>query len=125
MIASGIGWLLVASGLLTGAVGVAALLLPRPFLQFGFGVENSDASVVFFARHWGVLILAFGALIAFAAYDATVRVPILAAAAVEKLAIGLFIFGGPMKRTRAMTALAFGDGLFAALYIAYLVGVTT
>jgi hypothetical protein len=46
----------------------------------------------------------------------------LVAAAIEKFAVVLLIFFGPMKRTRAMTAIAIMDGAFATIYVAYLAG---
>jgi hypothetical protein len=122
MLASSIGWILVASGLISAGAGLAALLFPHLSLRLGFGVESPLSSLVFFVRHWGVLILAVAALIVYSAYAPTVRAPVLAAAAIEKVAIGLLTFFGPMKRTSAMTAIAIGDGAFAILYIAYLAG---
>jgi len=122
MLASSIGWILVASAIITAGAGLAALFFPHLFLRLGFGVESPISSLVFFVRHWGVLILAIAALIVYSAYAPTVRAPVLAAAASEKFAIGLLTFFGPMKRTTAMTAIAVGDGAFAILYVAYLVG---
>ena len=122
MLASSIEWILVASGVITAGAGLAALLFPHLFLRLGFEVENPSSSLVFFVRHWGVLISVVGALIVYSAYAPTVRAPILAAAAIEKFAIGLLTFFGPMKRTTAMTAMAVGDGAFGILYVAYLAG---
>src|SRR5262244_3676844 len=122
MLASSIGWILVASGIITGGAGLAALFFPHLFLQLGFGVESPNTPLVFFVRHWGVLILAIGALIVYSAYAPPFRAPVLAAAAIEKFAIGLLTFFGPMNRTTAMTAIAVGDGAFAILYVAYLAG---
>jgi len=122
MLASSIEWILVASGIITAGAGLAALLFPHLFLRLGSGVESPITPLVFFVRHWGVLIFAIGALIVYSAYHPTVRAPVLAAAAIEKFAIGLLTFFGPMKRTTAMTAIAVGDGAFAILYVAYLAG---
>jgi hypothetical protein len=72
--------------------------------------------------HWGVLIAAVGALVLYAAFAPAVRESVLIAAAAEKIAIVLLIFFGPLKRTTVMTAIAAADGLFAALYLAYLAG---
>src|SRR5215469_11274569 len=119
MLASSLGWILVASGIITAVAGLAALLFPHLFLRVGFGVESNNP-FVFFVRHWGVLIFAVGALIVYSAYAPTVRAPVLVAAAIEKFAIGLLTFFGSMKRTTAMTAIAIGDGAFAILYVAYL-----
>jgi len=122
MLAASIGWILLVSGMITAGAGLVATLFPHLFLRFGFGVESPIGSFVFFVRHWGVLISAVGALIVYSAYVPTVRAPVLAAAAMEKLAIGLLTFFGPMKPTTAMTAMAIGDGAFGILYVAYLVG---
>ncbi len=117
-----IGWILVASGAITAGGGLAALLFPHLFLRLGFGVENPASVALFFVRHWGVLILAIGGLIFFSAYAPAFRVPVLIAAAMEKFAVGLFAFFGPLRRTSGMTAIAIIDGIFAILYVAYLVG---
>src|SRR5215510_15413359 len=122
MLASSIGWILVVSGIITAGAGLSALLFPHLFLRLGFGVESPSSSLVFFVRHWGVLIFVVAALIVYSAYAPTFRAPVLAAAAIEKFAIGLLTFFGSMKRTTAMTAIAVGDGAFAILYVAYLAG---
>jgi hypothetical protein len=114
--------ILVVSGLITAGGGLAAFLLPKLFLRFGFGDESPTDSAVFFVCHWGVLIIAVGALIVYCAYVPTIRVPVLVAAVVEKFAIGLLVFFGPLKRTAGMTAVALVDGFFAVLYVAYLAG---
>ena len=88
-----------------------------------FSDQRPSAQALFFVRHWGVLILAFGALIFYSAHMQTIRNPILIAAAAEKFALVLFIFLGPVKRTPAMTALAAMDTLFALLYVASLAGI--
>ena len=122
MLASSIEWILVASGIITAGAALAALLFPQRFLRLGFCVESPMSSLVFFVRHWGVLILAVAGLIVYSAYAPIVRAPVLAAAAIEKFAIGLLTFFGPVKRTTAMTAIAFGDSAFAILYVSYLAG---
>src|SRR5215467_1266675 len=113
---------LVASGIMTAGAGLAALLFPDLFLRSGFGVDSSISSLVFFVRHWGVLIFVVAALIVYSAYVPAVRTPVLVAAAIEKFAIGFLTFFGPTKRTRGMTTLAIGDGVFAILYVGYLAG---
>lgn len=122
MLVSSIGWILVASGVITAGGGLAALFFPHLFLRLGFGVENLASSAVFFVRHWGVLIFVVAGLIGYSAYAPATRTPVLIAAAIEKFAIGLVVFFGPMKRTNAMTAIAILDGIFAILYVAYLAG---
>ena len=85
-----------------------------------FRAESPISPLVFIVQHWGVLIFVVGALIIYSAYVPTVRAPVLIAAAIEKFAIGLLTFFGPVKRTTALTAVAVGDGAFAILYVAYL-----
>jgi hypothetical protein len=98
------------------------MLFPAALLRLVFGVGDCGGSTTFFVRHWGMLILAVGALIAYSAYAPMVRPAVLTAAAVEKIAIVALIFLGPLKRTAGMTAVAAIDGGFAAIYIAYLAG---
>jgi hypothetical protein len=122
MLTSSIGWILVASGVITAGGGLAALLFPHLFLRLGFGVESPASSAVFFVRHWGVLIFAVAALIVHSAYAPATRTPVLVAAAIEKFAMGFMVYFGPVKRTGAMTAIAIVDGTFAVLYVVYLAG---
>jgi hypothetical protein len=118
---SSLAWILIVSGLVTAGGGFAALISPRLLLRLGFGVESPQNAALFFVRHWGVLIVAVAALIVYGAYNPEIRTPILVAAAVEKFAIGFFVFFGPLKRTIGMTAVSIVDGLFAILYVVYLV----
>jgi hypothetical protein len=120
MLASSIGSILVASGAITAAGGLTALLLPQPFLRLGFGVKSTDGVTVLFVRSWGVLVFVIGGLIVYSAYVPTARTPVLTAAAIEKFALVGLIFFGPVNRTTAMTAIAIIDGFFATLYVAYL-----
>ena len=122
MLASSIGWILIVSGLVTAGAGLAAFLLPKLLLRLGFDDERPSGSAVFIVRHWGVLIIAVGALTVYSAYVPTIRVPVLVAAVVEKFAIGIMVFVGPLKRTGGMTAVALVDGFFAVLYVVYLAG---
>jgi hypothetical protein len=77
---------------------------------------------VFFVQHWGVLVFVVGCLIIYSAYAPAIRVPVLIAAAVEKFALGLLVFFGPVRRTSGMTTSAVVDAVFAILYVVYLVG---
>jgi len=120
VLTTSIGWVLVVSGIVTAGGGLVALLFPHFNLRSTYGDESPTSVSVFFVRHWGVLILAVGGLIILSAYDPAIRVPILVAAAVEKFAIGLLVFFGPVKRTSGMTVVAIVDGIFALLYVGYL-----
>ena len=113
-------WIIAASGIITAVAGLTALLAPHLLLRLGFEVESAPGSTVFLVRHWGVLLFVVGALIAYSIGTPEIRTPILLAAAVEKIAIGLLLFLGSVKRTSPMTAIALGDALFAILYIAFI-----
>jgi hypothetical protein len=110
-------------GIGTAAGGLAGLFLPRTTLQLVFEVKSSDGTTMFFLRHWGALLFVVCALTVDSAYVPAARVPILTASIIEKIAIVLLIFFGPLKRTVAMTALGIMDGILAVLFIAYLAGV--
>ncbi|HMD01475.1 MAG TPA: hypothetical protein VKG44_00795 [Candidatus Baltobacteraceae bacterium] len=110
-------WILVISGVVTAGGGLAALFAPHMLLRLAFGVSSVEGALLFFVRHWGVLIFVIGALIVEGAYAPAIRPPVLAAAAIEKFAVVILVFFGPLKRTAAMTAIALMDGLFALLYI--------
>ncbi len=120
MLAPAIEWILVFSGGVTSLGGLFAAAAPRALLRAVFGVGEADAALLFFARHWGVLIFAVGALLVWAAYDPSLRTAVLAAAALEKLVIVAMILFGPLRRTQLMTVAAAADGTFAILYLAYL-----
>ena len=70
---------------------------------------------MFFVQHWGVLVFVVGCLIIYSAYAPAIRVPVLIAAAVEKFALGLLVFFGPVRRTSGMTTSAVVDAVFAIL----------
>jgi hypothetical protein len=123
MLASSIIWILIVSGVGTAAGGLAGLFLPRTTLRLVFGAKISDGTTMFFVRHWGALLFVVCALTVYSAYVPASRVPILTASIIEKIAIVVLIFFGPMKRTVAMTVFGIMDGVLAVLFIAYLAGV--
>jgi hypothetical protein len=122
MLARHIVWILAVSGAITAGGGLAAFLNPHLFLRLGFGIDRPESASLFFVRHWGVLILTVGALIAYCAYVPSIRTPVLVAGATEKFAIGILALFGPLKRTSGMNAVAIVDGIFAVLYVVYLAG---
>jgi hypothetical protein len=115
-----IGWILVVSGVLTALAGAGAFLFPKALLRLVFGVGDAVAAILFFTRHWGVLIFVVGALLAVVANEPGLRAPVMIAAAIEKYAILFLVFFGPLKRTPGMTLVAAFDGSLAAIYSLYL-----
>jgi hypothetical protein len=122
MLAASIGWILIVSGIATAMGGLAALIFPEAVMRLIFGAERTESLTMFFVRHWGALLFVVCALTAYSAFFPSSRVPILTAAIIEKAAVVLLIFFGPVKRTPAMTAIASTDGILAALFLAYLAG---
>jgi len=100
MLASSIKWILVISGVLTAAGGLAALLLPRPTLKLVFGTDNAGVLTDFFTRRWGALLFVVCSLTIYAAFFPDTRGPILAAAIFEKVIIFILIFFGNLIRAR-------------------------
>jgi hypothetical protein len=122
MLSSSIGWILIVSGSVAAAGGLAACLFPQPVLQFLVGTKSTDGLTMLFVRHWGALLCVVCALTVYSAYFPTTRTPILTAAIIEKFVIVVLIFFGPVKRTVAMTAVAVLDGTLAILFAGYLAG---
>lgn len=83
---------LIGVGVMT-ATPVLSLMNPEQLA--GYGVESPDLVVTTLLQHRGVLQLALGAAIVWAAFDRRVRVPVLLAATVTKGAGVLLILTRP------------------------------
>jgi len=68
------------------------LLGPGRVFQLAFAIKAADDAILFFVRHWGVLLFVVGALIGWSAQAPVARAPILAAASFEKFAAVLMLF---------------------------------
>jgi len=121
MITAHIQPLLVITGFIT-ALAAVMFIAPRPLLKLVFNVEKADSITLLVARHWGLLVGLIGMLLVFAAYEPNVRVPAMAMATAEKIAIAGLIFLGPLKRNAVMWMIAFGDGTMAVIYLMYFAG---
>jgi hypothetical protein len=113
--------ILLVSGIVT-AGAIAAFFAPRSIVRVLFRDELIAPPGVLLARHWGLLVSLVGCLIIYAAYAPALRYPILIVAVVEKAVLIALFFVGGVRWSPAMQAVAVIDGLFAALYIAYLAG---
>lgn len=121
MIASHIAPILIVSGAVTAGL-IALALFPRPVSRLIFGIDKPDDLTVFLARYMGLLVALLGSLVAFSAFHAEVRTPVLIAVSTEKIFfVALVIFSG-VKRTPILVVAAIADACFALLYIAYLAG---
>src|SRR3954454_10275042 len=121
MLEYSIGWILINSGILGAAAGVAALLFPLTVLQILFGSSDTSPATLFFARHWGALLFVVCSLTVYAGLFPDSRGPILTAAAIEKIIIVVLILFGKPGRTSAMVAIAAVDGLLAIVFAVYLI----
>lgn len=116
MIAAQTGAILIVTGAIT-AGAFAAVVAPVAVLRLLFGVMSPDQLTIMIARHWALLVTLVGGLLVYAAYHPEVRVPVMIAAVVEKLAIGALIFASPWRRRISAATVAGGDTVIALLYI--------
>jgi hypothetical protein len=121
MIAIHIEFILLLTGTVTAIAGLQ-FFLPRRLAKKNFGEEPGSDTALLLARHWGMLVLCFGALLVLAAKNEAIRQPVMIAAAVEKLALAGNIFATSLRRHVPAAAIAIGDTLMALLYVAYLAG---
>jgi hypothetical protein len=121
MISAHIETILVVTGLAT-ALAIVQCVAPRRILRFAFGLEAPQPVTVLIASHWGLLIFLIGALLVYAAFQPSVRVPSMVIGAIEKLFFAGVIFFGDMPRTARATALAVVDAIIAVLYLMYFAG---
>jgi hypothetical protein len=121
MLAAHIELILLITGLATAGVLVVSVA-PVPVIKVVFGDAPSDATSLFIARHWGLLVCLVGALIVYSAYHVEVRVPTLIVAIVEKVALVLAILISPFRKRLPVLAIALADALMSAVYVMYLSG---
>jgi hypothetical protein len=107
------GTILLVIGIAT-ASAVALVFVPRLGLRLVFGDAAPDVLTTTLARHWGLLVALVGGLLIYAAYHPEVRIPVLAVAAIEKLAVGLF-FGTALPRSPIVMLVIVGDAVMALL----------
>jgi hypothetical protein len=87
-----------------------------------FGEAPTDEIGLAVARHWGLLIFLVGALLVYAAFHPAVRGPAMVIAVIEKVALGLGVFGTSLRKHYAAATVAAGDSVIALIYVLYLVG---
>jgi hypothetical protein len=121
MIDAHIEAILVVTGLAT-ALAIVLCVAPRRMLRLAFGFETPQPATLLMASHWGLLIFLIGALLVYAAFQPSVRVPSMVIATVEKLFFAGLVFFGNMPMSAPTKALAVGDTGIALLYLLYFAG---
>jgi hypothetical protein len=111
--------------IVTGAVTALALMqfiAPSPALRMVFGAAPADVVSIALARHWGLVIFLIGLMLIYAAFHPAVRDPAMVVAAVEKLVLGVGVFGTSLRSRPVAAAIAAGDSLIGLVYFLYLAG---
>jgi hypothetical protein len=116
-----IEFILLVTGVVT-AIGGLQFFLPRKLAKMNFGAEPAGDAAVLLARHWGMLVLCYGALLILASKDEAIRQPVMIAAAVEKAALVGNIFATSLRKHPSALVIAVADSLMTLLYVAYLAG---
>jgi hypothetical protein len=121
MIGVHIDIILIVTGALT-AVALLQFIAPASTLRTIYGDTPKDEVSRILARHWGLLIFLIGVLLIYAAFDPAVRTPAMLLAVIEKIALGVGVFGTSLRKHPMAAAIAAGDSLIALLYVLYLAG---
>jgi hypothetical protein len=121
MINAHIETILLCTGLAT-ALTIVQCVAPRRTLRFLFGLETPQPVTLLVAGHWGLLLFLMGALLVYAAFQPSVRVPSMVIATVEKVFFAALVFFGDIPRTVRVMALALIDTGIAVLYLMCLAG---
>ena len=116
MIAANINIILVVTGVLT--LGAALVFfVPGLMLKIGFGVSAPDDVTRLVTRHWGLLVGLVGFLLVYAGYHPELRVPVMAIAATEKLALAGLVLGSSLRRRSLLMIIVAADVVMAILYL--------
>jgi hypothetical protein len=109
---------------ITGAITMTPVLqfvAPRQVLARMYRIELTDDAGVFFARHWGLLAAAIGALLMYAAAHPELRPAVVTAAMLEKA--GLVVAFALARRSpfaRGLRLAVAFDTACVAIYAAWL-----
>ena len=117
-IAVNIVWILIVCGAATSSMAAMAIA-PRLAVRYVFGEEASGAFADVMARTWGAMIFASGLALIYAAFDASVRVPVMVLAIIGKATFSAAVLGSRLRRQRAII-MALTDLVMVALFVWYL-----
>jgi len=121
MIGAHIDIILIVTGALT-ALALLQFIAPVPMLRMIYGDAPTDEVSLALARHWGLLVFLIGVLLIYAAFHPAVRNPATLLAALEKIALGVGVFGTSLRKHPVAAVIAAGDSLIALVYVLYLGG---
>jgi hypothetical protein len=95
-------------------------MLPVQMLQVQ-ELDVTDPAGMFYARHWALMAVCFGALLIHASRSAAGRGTVILAAAAEKLGLALLVaLAWNEPALHGLHGAAVFDGLCAALYLTWL-----
>jgi len=120
-VAAHIVWVLIVSGAATCSMAAMAIA-PRFSVRYIFGEEASGAIADVMARTWGVMILASGLALIYAAFDPSVRMPVMLLAIIGKATFAASVLASRLRRQRAVV-MAVADLAMVALFVWYLVAI--
>ncbi|MEP0068321.1 hypothetical protein [Pyruvatibacter sp.] len=119
-ITDNIFWILLVSGVITSSM-LVAVVAPRLVFQQFFGTILDGPLGNAIMRNWGLVIGMSGLLLIYAAYDETVRTPIMLFSIVGKLffSVQVFAAGSTLKAARGGAII---DLVIGILFCIYLIG---
>ena len=119
-ITDNIFWILLVSGVITSSM-LAAAVAPRLVFRQFFGTILDGPLGNAIMRNWGLVIGMSGLLLIYAAYDETVRTPIMLFSIVGKLFFSMQVFaaGSTLKAARGGAII---DLVIGLVFCAYLIG---
>jgi hypothetical protein len=116
LIAANINIILVVTGVLT--LGAALVFfVPDRVLKIVFGVSAPDDVTRLVTRHWGLVVGLVGSLLVYAGHHPELRVPVMAIAATEKLALAGLVLGSSLRRRGLLMIIVAADVVMAILYL--------
>jgi hypothetical protein len=122
MIVAHIQIILIATGAFT-ALAFGQFIVPSKLLRLIYGHAQADAASLMLARHWGLLVGCAGLLLIYAAFEPTVRIPVMIFAVIEKIALSALILGSDLRRQSLAASMAIGDLVISLIYAVYLLEV--
>ena len=113
-----IAGILIVCGLATSTM-LAMAIAPRFMVGYVFGEQASGAISDVMARTWGAMIFASGMALIYAAFDPSVRVPVMALAIIGKGAFCGSVLLSGLRRQRVVV-MASADLVMITLFVWYL-----